>query len=262
MSVFLEKLAAVLLLPPGSLLALGALAALLAALGRRRAAASIIGLGALLLWLLSTPLVSHWLITGLEADYPPVAAGDLPKRGAIVLLGGGLGTSADPEAPGDLRGSADRIWHAARAWHAGRAPLILVSGGNVFPNGRRTEADGTREFLEDLGVPRTAILLEDRSRNTWQNAELTRERLAEAGIPDVLLVTSAYHMRRAMLSFAAAGVDAWPAPTDHAVPTAAPLLLRLLPNSDALATSADALKEHLGRLRYRLRALGDRPSPI
>lgn len=260
MPLLLDKLLTQFALPPGSALVLAVLALVCLGLGRRTIAALCLLLSILWLWTFSTPLVAETLTRRIAADDLPVAAETLPQADLIVVLGGGL---APPDASlpyPDLSDAADRVWHAARLYHAGRAPRILVSGGNVWPDGepaadrvRASEAAAMRRFLLDLGVPADAILLEGNSRTTRENAIDTAAILRREGLKQVLLVTSALHMPRALAAFRTAGVDAIPASTDLAPHSDAPRVLQLMPDSDALNQSARALKELLGLWIYQLR---------
>jgi len=89
-----------------------------------------------------------------------------------VMLGGGIeparrGRSALP----DLRNAADRVWHAARLYHAGKAPLLVLSGGSDTGTYATSEAMAMQQLLLQMGVPEAAMLLEEASRNTQQNAQ-------------------------------------------------------------------------------------------
>lgn len=102
-----------------------------------------------------------------------------------------------------------------------------------------------REFLEDLGVPDSALLLETRSRTTRENAIYTAELLKQRGLQPVLLVTSALHMHRAKKLFESQGIEVETVPTDH---EARPLSLWqwVLPDAGALENSGRAIKEFVG----------------
>jgi uncharacterized SAM-binding protein YcdF (DUF218 family) len=111
-----------------------------------------------------------------------------------------------------------------------------------------------QSLLEEWGVPGEAILLEGASRNTHENAVLSRPLLVEHGLQRVLLVTSAMHMPRALATFESAGIDAIPAATDY------PVILRdrrslmdFLPQALALSRTTDAIKEYVGYAYYRSR---------
>ena len=109
-------------------------------------------------------------------------------------------------------------------------------------------------LTEKLHISRaSAVLLETDSATTRGNAVYTAQLLEDRGLERVLLVTSALHMERALATFRAAGVEAWPAPTDFEVEPLPPDLLRWLPDAQALADSTRALKEYLGLWVYRWR---------
>lgn len=212
------------------------------------------GLGWLLLW--SLPMPSFWLRASLERQTPQRSAADYPRAAAIVVLGGGV-NGARPgwrEGP-DLTAAADRVWFAAQLYRAGRAPVVILSGGIALENASpEPEADAMATFIEDLGVPASALLRERASRTTSENAIDTARLLREQRIGTVLLVTSALHMPRAIATFRKQGIEIIPAPSDfEAVPPGGSWLLRWLPDVDALEGSTRALKEYLGLLVYRLR---------
>ena len=98
----------------------------------------------------------------------------------------------------NLGAAADRVWHASRLDAAGKAPVVVVSGGSDMTATLSAESLGMRQLMLDLGVPAAALLTEERSRNTRENAELSARLLRERGIQKVLLLTSALHMRLAV----------------------------------------------------------------
>ena len=232
--------------PLGTALALG-LVALALAVWRWRRVSWILAASALLwLWLWSTPAASLWLRAGLEARYPPLALQAVPSAQAIVVLGGALSPPSAGRPWPDLSAAADRVWHAARLFRARKAPLVLMSGGNDPALSLTPEAHAMRDFIQDLGVPSAAVLLEPDSRNTRENAQLSAALLRQRQISSVLLVTSALHMRRAMAHFKAQGLQVVPVATDHS-PLAAPGLAGWLPDAGALYDSGRAFKELIGQ---------------
>ena len=240
-----DKLIIALISPLGTALLLGALAWLLAGLRWRRAA---MGLGAVaLLWLYtwSLPMPSFWLRQHVEASFPPVPVAQLPVADAIVVLGGAMSAPRGAQEHADLTPAADRVWHAARLYHAGKAPVLVLSGGRYPRPTDRSEAEAMQAFLRDLGVPAAALLPEDRSINTRENARFTADLLQARGQRRVLLVTSALHMRRAKLLFEAEGLQVTAAATDHEVQ--GEVVWSLLPGTTWLDGSGRAMKELLGR---------------
>lgn len=168
---------------------------------------------------------------------------------AIVVLGGSIGPAVPPLRPDpQLYDSSDRVWHAARLFHRGVAPRIIVSGGSYAvavgdAPAEQTEAMAMRQFLIALGVPEDRIVNEARSLNTIENMRETR---ALVGGGRVALVTSGYHMPRAIRLARATGLDAEAFPTDWQImPTASPFWESLLRSLGALTLSGLAIKERL-----------------
>lgn len=233
----------------------------LALLHRRRLAAGLLIFALAWLWIWSTPFAARGIASLLTRQHPPQLAEALPEADAIVLLGGGIQpASADLLYP-DMNNAADRVWHAARLHQAGKAPLIIASAGIVWkadawgrPN-RQTGAEAMRMLLMALGVPDEAILKEEASRSTYENAQKTAQLAASQGIERVLLVTSAWHMPRSLAAFERTPLQVIPAACDYAQwrwpPN--PSILMLLPNAGALSLSSAALREYMGLLIYRLR---------
>jgi uncharacterized SAM-binding protein YcdF (DUF218 family) len=230
----------------GTSLMLG-LFAMICAMRRRRHMSAGLGAVALIwLWLWSMPVCSVSLRGLIESEFRPQQIQELPVAQAIVVLGG---TMSGPDAwrplP-DLSGASDRVWHAARLYHAKKAPLVVLSGGNSAKGGM-PEAEAMRMFLRDLGVSDKAMLLEDRSRTTFENARFTATLLRKGEIQNVLLVTSALHMHRALAYFRDEGLQAIPAATDY---EAAPIgsWQLFIPDAASLDGSTRAIKELIGRL--------------
>ena len=247
MPFLLKKLLAALLLPPAGPLLLAALGLLLL---RRwtRFGKALAWSGLVLLWLLATPAVTRPMLAALE-NIPPLDFAQTRKAQAIVVLGGGSYFAA-PEYGGDTinRRTLERLRYAARLQRETGLPL-LVSGG--APWGGTPEARSMKEALErDFGA--RVRWIEDASADTHGNARLSAPLLRQAGIKRVLLVTHAWHMRRAQEAFAAEQLEVIAAPTGYAstAPFTAP---DVLPGSGGLWTGRIALHELLGRLEHSLR---------
>jgi uncharacterized SAM-binding protein YcdF (DUF218 family) len=206
-----------------------------------------------LLW--SVPACSDQLRRTLEQRAPLVQEASLPAADAIVVLGGGSSYTwlerADVEAS-DL--SSSRLAAGARAWLAGRAPVVILSGG-----GRpgHTEAGNMARAITRLGVPPSALLLEQRSRNTRQNAEFTARLAQPQAIHRILLVTSALHMPRASALFRAAGFAVTPVPVPE-IARRGGWADRWVPSPGALWRSGRAMKEYAGLLQVQVDRIGAR----
>jgi uncharacterized SAM-binding protein YcdF (DUF218 family) len=156
-----------------------------------------------------------------------------------------------PTMDGELRlnlgSGADRVWQAARLFFASKAPLVPLIGGSDPEHSATSEAKAMRRFMVDLGVPGESIVLKNRRQNASQNAEYSAEIPAGHGVNRIRLVTSAYHMQRAMSLVNAQGLEVTPVATDHKV-LSRPLRRKLVPEPNALDGSSCAIKETVGRL--------------
>ena len=207
---------------------------------------------ALWFWVWGTQVFYSVLGYGLEKQYPPIRTEAMPHADAIVVLGGGMGASTN--APyAEMWDGADRVWHAARLFHAGKAPIVIPSGTG--------EREAAVPLLKGLGVPVKAIRVESQARNTEENALRVAEmmRKLSAGesnkVHTILLVTSAWHMRRALLNFNQTDLVVIPAATDHAAFVNCgqePKWSDLFPNSDRFNRNSIAFKEVLGYWLYRV----------
>jgi len=239
--------------PVSLVLWMGFAAGVLAMLRRRRAAAVVAGSAFALLWISSTPWVADALIDHLEGQTVALAPKDAPQADAILVLGGAVAGTKPPERPTiGLGPSSTRVLYAAALYRAGKAPWIVVAAGNRPEYAQEeVEADAIAEFLLQLGVPRSAILLEGSSQTTRQNAANVLPVLQKLGAKRVLLVTSGVHMPRAMKTFvktwAGRGPQLIPAVTDTGRRTgerAGPNLW--LPSLEALISVTRAIKELAG----------------
>ncbi|MBZ4211909.1 MAG: YdcF family protein [Rhodoferax sp.] len=243
----LSKLVTCLLSPLGSSLCLLILALFLAWRRRSRLAAACGALAMVWLWAWSMPVVSLWLRGTLEDQFAQRPLSRVPQAQALVLLGGGVSPPSGKATDINLGAAADRVWYAARLFHAGKAPLLLLSGGSDPQRHAFSEARAMAIFLQDLGVPARALVLEEVSRNTAENAAFSAELLKARGIRHVLLVTSALHMPRALALFTAQGLQVEPAPTDFEANNPPPGALAWLPDTEALDGSGRAMKEWVGK---------------
>lgn len=247
----LKKVAAPFLLPPGIFILLLVAVGLVLTFSRRwRIGLINLAIG-LTLWTVSIGPVANSLMVGLESEFtlPQNPAGDV-----IILLGGGV-IDRVPDLTGTAAPSPlmmGRIVTAVRLYQRLKLPII-VTGGRVFDDGRRPEAPIIKRFLMDLGVPGGAIIEEDRARDTSQNARLAAVICHQKGYAQPILLTGAYHLKRATLAFASAGLEVTPFPAYYfGAQDVVYAWHHFLPSAGAFYASANALHEYLGILYYRM----------
>ena len=164
-------------------------------------------------------------------------APDLRPQPAIVVLSGGIRSTGELNAT-----SRARLRHATELHQGNREALFVVCGGPRRP-GRPVSAVAMAKMARELGVPAERIVEEGLSSRTSENAEEAALLLEARGVRTATLVTSAVHMRRARLCFAAQGLRIHPAPVGR-IEDEPPARASLI---------AQALHEWLGLAYYRAR---------
>lgn len=243
--VYLLKFGASWVLPPGIfIVALFILSIYLWRQGQStRKAAAVLFVITFVFYLFCTMLTAERTMGWLEGKYTPP---EHPQGDVIVMLGGGAyPDTPDVDGMGTLCSSpANRILTAVRLQRELNVP-ILVSGGQVYGD-TGEEAKIAKRVLMSLGVPEDMILAETKSINTTQNAKYSAELMREYGLNQPILVTSAYHMNRAMLNFHKQGLNAEAFPSDYQVPRHPEFhYTKLRPQTEALLDNVTVLQETL-----------------
>lgn len=128
---------------------------------------------------------------------------------------------------------------------------IMVSGGPVFElNSKLSGADIMEKLLLDLGVPPEDIIKENKSRTTYENAKFSLSLSEELAFKEIILVTSAVHMPRAVMSFQNKNIDIIPAPVNFLYENIRPGILNILPNRSSWEHNLRALHEWAGLIYY------------
>jgi uncharacterized SAM-binding protein YcdF (DUF218 family) len=244
----LRSLAKALVLPPaGPLLVM--LAGLLVARRAPRTGRAMAWVGAISMLLLCLPIVAWWLTRPFDRE--PFDVLQAAEAQAVVILGGGTQRNA-PEYGGDTLGrlTLERVRYGAVVAKRTGLP-VLVSGGTTLGATSSEAALMERALAHEYGVP--VRWIEDRSRNTHENARYSAQLLKHEGVDRVVLVAHAIDMPRATAEFADAGVTTVPAATG--LPSRGGLApMDFVPSPGALQRSHDALYELLANLVRRLGA--------
>lgn len=247
----LKPLLTALVLPPAGPLLL-ALLGLLLALRHRRTGWTVAAAGIVSAWLVAANAVALMLAEALLPPVAPVTTAQLRDVQAIVVLGGGVREEA-PEYGQAQPGvnTLGRLRYGARLARGTGKPVAFAGGVGWGAAGAQTTAEGTvarRVLQDDYGIePRW---VDDRSRDTGENAKRMAELLRPAGVQRIALVSDAWHLPRAVHHFRSAGFEVLPAPTGFPTWAERPLL-EWMPSAHGLGLSRSVLREWLGRLVAR-----------
>ncbi len=219
--------------------------------------------GAILLLMAGLSPLGNALILPLEDRFPRADLDASPAPTGFILLGGAedrlVGIAR--HAP-TLNEAGERIVEAAILARRFPEAKIAFTGGDAgILYKSDSEAAGAAELLTALGVPRERLILEASARDTYENAVFLKEELGKAGDlgPGTrwVLITSAYHMSRAMGSFRAAGFQVEPWPVDYRTRGAADLTRPFDKVSEGLRRVDVAMREWVGLLAYWLTGRSD-----
>lgn len=250
---YISKIMTAIIMPPGLILAVMILVLIL--FSKKRFSFYLLLFITLSLFLLSTKIISEQLIAPLENFALENRQNqDLDiNADLIVVLGGGsvIQSSLDGTEHNSLSAvSLARVLEGIMIQKEKGLP-ILFTGGNVLKGeGAAPEAEGVRTVFKRLGLAESSYILESESRNTYENAINSAEKTSHR---DIILVSSAFHLKRAALCFEAAGfnVKEFKA-VDFRIDKKKINLIDFLPSMSALQNSTIALHEYWGLLYYKL----------
>jgi len=216
--------------------------------GRRATTALLLAL----LIVVCHPYMAWWLMQTLERPFFP--PGEVPRDvSAIVVLSGGI--RKEPSGRFALADdSTARTLHAADIYRAiGRRTVVVTGGIASSRPDRPPVAPLMRDLLVKLGVAEGDIVVEGRSRTTYENAVQTSKILVPLGKTRIALVTEAHHLKRSVVVFRAQGLDVVPAGCSYTGSDPPELPISLLPDAGAALKVQRAAHEWLGLAWYWLK---------
>ena len=248
MSLFsIQKTLGLLVMPVGSLWLLLFLACLLCFRNRQKPLATFLLVIALLYACAGNIYLGAALMARLESTVPPMNPDTAGPFEAVFVLGGG--SDEDPLGRPQLSYDGDRICLAASLWHGGKARLLVASGmGRDSLKGVRNGGEETRALWRGLGVPDSAILVVEEPCWITRDEIAAYRRLRDRfGWQRMGLVSSAYHLPRAMALAEQAGLAVTPLGADWRGRPRAFQLQYLVPQAEGFMDVHRASWEFLGR---------------
>jgi len=237
-----------LVLPPASLLILMAVGFAIIR-HKRQSGRALIAAGFLGFYLLSLGSVSDVLNKPLEQRALTLQAERPGPVQAIVVLGGGVRDLAwTGLAPEPSETSLERLVKGVERYRDLHVPLVLVGGSGDPAKPSMSEADAMAQTAASLGVPRGEIILANKARNTKEGAQAVKELFKNGDL--IVLVTSAYHMKRSTGIFKKQGFNVLPAPAGFRAEQRTLFVYSFFPRSDNFYYSCSALAEYLSLAWY------------
>lgn len=209
-------------------------------------------IAASLLYVCSTETVANSLWEGLELGAPSTYKEDTTYE-AVVLLGGVVNERAMMTKPGpSYNDNVERLLATYDLLRRGKAKVAIISGG--VPDSARNDQNEARVLAKQLvawGIAEDRVIIEPKARNTWENALNAKTILDERNLTRVVIVTSAFHMRRAYGCFKKAGLpNVATLPVDYRSFDSGRFGTSMMPRAGALETTTAAIREFFGRAVY------------
>lgn len=205
-----------------------------------------------MLVLLSNPFIAEQAFRAWEGDPVPMSSVGNYDVG-IVLTGVAFSRGEAPDRMFFSKG-ADRVLHAIQLYKAGKIKKILISGGasSIIRN-NIPEAGRLREVMLYSGVPDSVIIVEDKSRNTRENALFTKRLSDRLDLGSrSLLITSAFHMPRSLGCFSKVGMKVDPYKTDFYVSDSYISIDKFIPDEHSLFKWDVLIHEGMGWVVYKM----------
>ncbi len=266
--LIISKLFNCFLLPPGLFIIFLIVAVIFYFIHRKKVFIILVLFNLLLLYLFSIEPVKNLLLNPLEnyarkygvrynflnSNKNKIVKNYSIKSSAIAVLGGGV-YEKSPDFYNNASPMPDATKRVVYAYllHKKTGMTIITSGGKR-PGLKYSTPEGEvlKNLLVDLGVPQTKILVENSSRNTYENICNIKKIMKKQGFKHAFLVTSAYHMKRAMWICKSEGLKATPVPTDYKINRAGYTIESFLPSPLSFYDIRKTLHEYFGLLYYRI----------
>ncbi|KQS81279.1 hypothetical protein ASG25_07300 [Rhizobium sp. Leaf384] len=223
------------------------------AAGFQRLGLVLSGLSTVILCVTLFTTTGSVLLQRLEDRFPrpPALPADIS---CLIVLGGAFENEVMATRGGfEFNQAADRFVEALRIARLVPGARILVSGGDGSLSGSfEGDADAAARFFPAFGIPLDRLIREDGSRTTFENAANTKTLLAQKGLSNCLLITSAFHMPRAVGLFRNLDIAVIPWATDYRTTGKASFGLDLTQPALNAQLTTTAVREWIGLLAYAL----------
>jgi uncharacterized SAM-binding protein YcdF (DUF218 family) len=252
MFFYLSKIVWFFLTPSNLLMMIVAIGLLAAALTRlRRTGLSLAIAGTAGLFVIGFSPLASWLMNPLETRFPIYQHDGQPVHGVIILGGSLIPDTTMQIGQPEINEAGDRILAAVELSRLyPEAPILLTGGTGRLIAESHSEAEATAFALERLGVPRERMIIEDRSRNTKENAAFSFAIASPAPGERWLLVTSAWHMPRSVGVFRQAGFEVVAYPVDFRTVASRNMTVPFYAASEGMRRMDVAVREWVGLVAY------------
>ncbi len=212
---------------------------------------SLLFLSFLTLFLFSSPLISNKLVKYIEAPYLPVKLSQVPKSDYIVVLSGMVHFVKDNVYEWS---DPDRFFAGIKLLNANKGRKIIYTGGLLpWELKKKTEGELLKNKSLEFGIDENDIFITKKVQNTYEEANAISHLIGKKS--KIILITSAFHMKRAELLFKKHNFNVFPYPVDFKFIDNKITILDFIPSAHSLNRSSFVIREVLGRVYYHVKFL-------
>lgn len=212
---------------------------------------SLIGIAVMMIC--SLPIISDRMIAYLETGYELIEPNDVSKADAIVVLSGMVVTiKVKNNLDYEWSGEVDRIFAGIDLMKEKKAPFLILTRGKYPWSVGVPEGEYLRDVAIKFGIPENKIILTENVENTDQEAKAIKKIISISN-PRAILVTSAFHMARAITIFEEVGINIIPFPVDFQTRASKITFMDFIPSASSLSTTSFVVRELIGRTYYNFK---------
>ncbi len=199
----------------------------------------------------SNPIIGNYLTKKLEYPYKPIPINTLKNSDAIVVLSGMLKQVGDKNYNIYEFSDPDRFFGGLDLIRENKSDKIIFTAGQLpWTDNWQPEGLILKNKAISLGVPEAKILVSENVKNTYEESLAVKKLIPNN--PDIILITSAYHMDRSKYLFEKQGFEVTPFPVDFKSIDTKISILSFLPDVSAISTTSLYIRENIGRFYYKL----------
>jgi len=221
-------------------------------LGTKKDYKKIIYISSFIFYIVSTPIFANFIMKKVEGEYSYESINEIEKADAIVILSGIMRINEFDDDYIVEWGDIDRFFKGIRLYELNKSNMIVFTGGNnPYNKTKISEGKVLEKFATNYGVKKEDILVTKDVLNTSDEAKAVLDLIGTN--KTIILVTSAFHMKRAKLLFERQGINVTPYKVDYKTPPNLELnFIDIIPSSSGLRKSEIAFREIIGRLYYSI----------
>ena len=208
-------------------------------------------LSLIILLISSNPLVANYLTMRLEEPYYPIPVQNIKKHDFVVVLSGMIHQVGNKNFKKYEWGDPDRFFAGIELIKNKKASNLIFTAGQLpWTKNWKPEGYILKDKAVNMGIPEEQILVTDKVKNTYEESVAVLKLVPKNAA--IILVTSAFHMKRSKYLFEKQGFNITPFPVDFKISSSNFTFLDLIPSVSSLQKTSTFIRENIGRLYYKI----------